>query len=369
MDTLGRRPDAREDDNSTRVAWIERSVLVLLFLGLLVGAAAVLRPFTTAILFGASVATAAWPLRVRLLRLGLGRGKIALLMLFLSVALLVVPVLLVAPHLSEQLVQGAQRAEDYFSAAPEPPAWLAGVPLMGKRLASAWDHAVEARGNVRALLQPYAVDLEQTMVSAAQALADSIIQVVLSLAIATMFWVSGDQLMQALHKSLQRLGGETADRIIDVAGGAVRSVAYGVVGTAVLQAVLLASGLAIAGVPGAVMLGFAALLLAISQVGGPLLILIWGVAAWWLFQQDQQAWAIFMIAWGIMVSTVDNFVKPWLIGFGIRMPMSLTILGVFGGFIAFGFLGLFIGPTLLAVVYTLLQAWQATDLPAVSGDG
>jgi hypothetical protein len=96
-------------------------------------------------------------------------------------------------------------------------------------------------------------------------------------------------------------------------------------------------------------------LLAISQIGGPLLILIWGGAAWWLFAQDQQVWGIFMIVWGLLVGMIDNFIKPWLIGFGIEMPMSLTILGVFGGFIAFGFLGLFIGPTLIAILFTLLQ--------------
>ena len=136
-----------------------------------------------------------------------------------------------------------------------------------------------------------------------------------------------------------------------------------------IQAALLTAGLALAAVPGATTLGFIGLLLAISQIGGPLLILIWGGAAWWLFGQDHQVWGIFMIAWGLMVSTVDNFVKPWLIGFGIQMPMSLTILGVFGGFITFGFLGLFIGPTLLAVIYTLLQAWQAAEAAPAEGNG
>ncbi len=110
--------------------------------------------------------------------------------------------------------------------------------------------------------------------------------------------------------------------------------------------------------PGAATLGFIASLLAICQIGGPLLILIWGGAAWWLFGQDHQAWGVFVIVWGLFVGTIDNFIKPWLIGFGVEMPMSLTILGVFGGFLAFGFLGLFIGPTLIAIMFTLLQAWE-----------
>ncbi len=197
------------------------------------------------------------------------------------------------------------------------------------------------------------------MIGTARALADSLVQVLLSLIVATMFWTNGDGLVSVLHDALRRLGGPIAEHALDVAGGAIRGVAYGVVGTAAIQAILLALGLAAAGVPGVAMLGFIALLLAISQIGGPLLVLIWGGAAWWLFAQDQHVWGVFMIVWGLLVSMIDNFIKPWLIGFGVEMPMSLTILGVFGGFIAFGFLGLFIGPTLIAIVFTLLQAWRA----------
>ena len=120
----------------------------------------------------------------------------------------------------------------------------------------------------------------------------------------------------------------------------------------------MAVGLVVAGVPGAALLGFVTLLLALSQIGAPLIIVVWGGAAVWLFGQDQQGWGIFLIVWGLIVTMMDNVIKPWLIGFGVAMPMSLTILGVFGGFVAFGFLGLFIGPTLIAVGFTLLEAWS-----------
>jgi predicted PurR-regulated permease PerM len=235
--------------------------------------------------------------------------------------------------------------------------------LVGRKLAAGWDRVVEVKGNLRTLAEPYTADLEHMMIGAARALADSLLQMLLSLIVATMFWTNGEALVAILHDALRRLGGAIAEHALDVAAGAIRGVAYGVVGTALIQAVLLAIGLRIAGVPGAIMLGFVGLLLAISQIGGPLLILIWGGAAWWLFMQDQQAWGVFMIIWGLFVNIIDNFIKSWLIGYGIEMPMSLTILGVFGGFIAFGFLGLFIGPTLIAIMFTLLQAWRA----AISG--
>jgi len=329
-------------DDAARVTLIERSLLVLLVVGLAIGVLAVVKPFTTAILFGAALATAAWPMRQALVRRGLGHGPAAALLLLFSIVIVVLPMLLFAPHLADQLVRGAQRLQSYFAATPEQPAWIGGVPLVGRRLGSAWDRVAEVKGNLHALLEPYTANLEQMMIGVARALADSLLQVILSLVVATMFWTGGDGLVSVLHDALRRLGGPIAERALDVAAGAIRGVAYGVVGTAAIQAVLLAIGLAVAGVPGATMLGFVALLLAISQIGGPLLVLIWGGAAWWLFAQDHQAWAVFTIIWGVFVSTVDNFIKPWLIGFGIEMPMSLTILGVFGGFIAFGFLGLFI---------------------------
>jgi predicted PurR-regulated permease PerM len=359
-----RRPiDQRTPDVTARVALIERSVLVLLVLGLVIGVLAIVKPFTTAILFGAALATAAWPMRQALVRHGLGRGSAAALLLLCSLVLIVLPMLVMAPHLADQLGQGMNRVEAYFAATPEQPAWIGGLPLIGRRLGAAWDRVVEAQGNLRTLAEPYTANLQQVMIGVARALADSVLQVILSLAVATMFWTNGDALVAMLHDALRRLGGPLAERALDVAAGAIRGVAYGVVGTAAIQAVLLAIGLAVAGVPGAVTLGFVGLLLAISQIGGPLLILIWGGAAWWLFGQDHQAWGAFMIIWGVFVNTVDNFIKPWLIGIGIEMPMSLTILGVFGGFLAFGFLGLFIGPTLIAIMFTVLQAWRT----AISG--
>jgi predicted PurR-regulated permease PerM len=345
-------------DDAARVALIERSILVLLVLGLFIGVLAVVKPFTIAILFGAALATATWPIRQTLVRQGLGRGATAAVLLLLSLVLVVLPMLAFAPHLADQIVRGTQRVQSYFAATPEPPAWIKAVPLLGRRLGAVWDRIVEVKGSLRALLEPYTANMEQLMIGAARALADSLVQVILSLLVATMFWTNGDGLVSVLHDALRRLGGPIAERALDVAAGAIRGVAYGIIGTAAIQAVLLAFGLAVAGVPGAAMLGFVAFLLAISQIGGPLLVLIWGGAAWWLFAQDQQVWTVFMIIWGVFVSAVDNFIKPWLIGFGIEMPMSLTILGVFGGFLAFGFLGLFIGPTLIAILFTLLQAWR-----------
>jgi len=362
LPSLEDEPRATSATGTTQL--LEHAILLLLFAGLVIGVLAVLRPFATAILFGTILAIAAWPLREFLLRCGLKRGLDATLLLLLALAVVVLPLIAVAPGLAERLTQGANRLQDYLATTPRVPSWLTGLPIVGERLARIWDQAVVAEGGIRAFLEPYSGTLRHAFVEAAGALAQSVVQIILSLVVATFFWVSGDALAATLRDILRRLSGETAAAALDVAGGAVRSVAYGVVGTAVIQAVIMAIGLAVAGVPGAVLLGFVTLLLALSQIGAPLIIVVWGGAAYWLFGHDQQGWGVFMIFWGLVVTIIDNFIKPLLIGVGVAMPMSLTILGVFGGFVAFGFLGLFIGPTLIAIAFTLLEAWRGAPAAA-----
>ena len=357
-------------DFPTRVMLIERSILLLLVVGLLISVLAILRPFATPILFGSAIAIAIWPVRQFLVRSGIRRGLAALLLFCLIIGIILLPMLMIAPHMAEQLGQATQRFQTFFASTPDKPVWIDAVPLIGQRLSSGWDRIIAAEGNVRILIEPYTTDIEQWFVAAAGALADSMVQLILSLVAAALFWVDGERLMKMLHQALNRLGGPVAEQAMDVAAGAVRGVAYGVIGTAAIQMFVLAFGLAITGIPGVAMLSFIALLLAISQVGAPLIMVIWGGAAFWLFRHDHGAWGTFMIAWGIFVSTVDNLIRPWLIGFGIDMPLSLTVIGVFGGFIVFGFLGLFLGPTLLAIVYNLFMTWRAAvELHPTTGSG
>ena len=149
---------------------------------------------------------------------------------------------------------------------------------------------------------------------------------------------------------------------VAAAEGAVRGVAWGIVGTGIIQAALMGIGLAIAGVPGVGVISFLTLIFSISQVLGPLVVLAWIGAAGWLYSIGEIGWAIFMGLWGlIMVSGSDNVVRPLLIKRSSPMPLTLIILGVFGGLIAFGFLGLFIGPALLAVAHGLLRAWRGGE--------
>jgi predicted PurR-regulated permease PerM len=338
---------------------IERAMVLLLCAGLVLGVLQVLRPFATAILFGAVLAIAAWPLRERLVRLGLARGAAAGVLLLLALATLAVPALVLAPGLSGEIARGSERISAVIAATPRvAPDWVAALPLVGGQLAGFWNDLFAGEYNVVELVSPYSEQLRQALVGVAGAVADSLIQLVLALVVATMFWVDGPAIAGELRDVLRRLGGDTAAAALETTAGAIRGVAYGVVGTAAFQGVVMAAGLGIARIPGAAALGFVTMMLAISQIGAPLIAVIGFAAAWWEFHTGAAFWGWFLIAWTVLVVSSDNFVRPWLISFGVVMPLALVILGVFGGFLSFGFLGLFIGPSLLAVAYTLLGAWR-----------
>jgi predicted PurR-regulated permease PerM len=340
---------------------IERGLAVVVVGIVLVGILAVLRPFATAILFGTILAIALWPLRDSLVRRGLRPGIVAGLLLVLVLAAVVVPTLAVAPGLIEAINAGMGWAQAAMLSAPaEPPSWLAGLPVLGETVVASWEKLLAARGDLSELIAPYLVRFQRVLLDIAGGLVDSLVQMLLALIVAAMLWTGGEAIADALRHAARRLGGPTGVNALDTAAGAVRAVAYGVVGTSVGQGVLAAIGFAIAGVPGATLLGFLTFVFSISQVLGPLVIVTWAGAAWWLFDQGSTPWAIFMAAWGLLViSSSDNVVRPLLIKRGVEMPLSVVIIGVFGGFVAFGFLGLFIGPVLLAVGTVMLRAWRA----------
>lgn len=342
------------------VATIERALVLLLIALLLLGVFEVLRPFITAILFGAILAVAAWPLRdLMVVRAGLPRGAAATVLLLLALCLLALPALILAPGLAGQVAHGSERVAEFLATLPQvPPDWLAGLPLIGGQIGDLWSNAASGDLDLGATLAPYSESLRHILVAVAAGLADSLLQLVLALAVATMFWVHGRELAAELRAVLYHLGGEAAAGALHTAGASLRGVAYGVVGTATVQAVMMGTGLAIAGIRGAATFGFITLLLAISQIGAPLIYLIGLGAAWWRYHGGSPNHAIFLIVWCVLVSAADHVLRPLLISFGVAMPLALVILGVFGGFLSFGFLGLFIGPSLLAVAFTLLAAWH-----------
>jgi predicted PurR-regulated permease PerM len=346
-------------------AVLERLLVLGAFASLSLGVVLVLRPFFTGILFGSIVVIATWPIRDRLVRNGVSVGLTAALLLLVALGIVGVPAIVLAPGLAERIVDGIQRLQAYFAGAPELPTWLAQIPFAQDSIARLWVSLADPSSAFQTIVRPYSAELRKTFIEVARAFAEGTFQFVVSLAVATMLWLRGNALAETLKDVTERLGGPAASSALLLAANSVRGVAYGIVGTAAIQAIIMAVGLMIASVPGAGLLGFITLIIALSQFG-VLLIIIWGGAAWWLFDQGSTGWAIFVSVWGLLVSTVDNFIRPWLVSFGAEMPLIMIFLGVLGGFLAFGFLGLFIGPTLLGVFYQLLQAWRDLRNPSKS---
>jgi predicted PurR-regulated permease PerM len=180
-------------------------------------------------------------------------------------------------------------------------------------------------------------------------------QLALSVLVAFFLFRDGEAAAARLQHATLRVAGPDARYLLDVAGQTVNSVVYGILGTALAQGVLAGIGFWVAHVPGASLLGLATFFLSVVPVGPPL---IWGSAAVWLYYQGELGWAIFLALWGLLVvSMVDNFLKPFIISRGSSLPFILVFLGVLGGVVAFGFIGVFLGPTLLAVGYRILDEW------------
>jgi predicted PurR-regulated permease PerM len=186
-------------------------------------------------------------------------------------------------------------------------------------------------------------------------LGGGLIQLALSIFITFFLFRDGVAAGGHLTIAVERIAGEQGKHLLTVAGKTVRGVVYGILGTALLQAVMMGIGLLIAGVPGAALLALLTFFASIVPIVGTGL--VWVPAALWLFHQGLTGWGIFVLIWGVGVANIDNFVKPWLISQGSNLPFILIFLGVVGGALTFGFIGVFLGPTLLAVGYRLLAEW------------
>ncbi len=274
-----------------------------------------------------------------------------------AIAILVVaPFVIVAAGLADNsvvLFTAARRIIDH--GLPDSPAWLSSLPLVGASLEEYWRslaHDGTALVDEARRLLPA---LRGVSLKVGEALGLGLVQLGLSVFLAFFLYRDGESIAKQLRGAGSRLVGERAQRLFEVAGGTVISVVYGILGTALAQGMLAGIGLAIAGVPAAPLLGLAVFFLSIVPVGPPL---VWLSASAWLFWNDSVGWAIFMLLWGFFViSSVDNVIKPWLISRGARLPFATVLLGVAGGALTFGFIGVFIGPTLLAVGTRLLAEW------------
>lgn len=339
-------------------------LLVLFLLVALLGACLwLLLPFASALFWAAVLAFASWPL-MRLLTGWLnGRESVAAGLLTAGwVVLVAVPLLMFGFNLVDYIRELTGLINTLrLEGLPPPPEWLAGLPMIGDELVDLW-RTVDQQGlALFATLKPYLGQVGNWLLARSAKLAGGMLELVLSLVLVFFFYRDGPRLERFVQSLLERLIGERAEHYLELVAATVQRVVNGVIGTAAAQGLLALIGFWIAGVPGAMLLGLLTFALSLIPMGPPL---AWMPATAWLAWQGDYGYAIFLGIWGMFViSGVDNVLKPYLISRGGNLPLVVVLLGVFGGIYAFGFMGLFLGPTLLAVAYSLLCDWVSEPGP------
>lgn len=336
---------------------LEKLVGIVVLALLTVGCLNVLLPFLAPILWALILVLTTWPVFLRIRGWLKGRRTLAAtVMALLLISTLMVPLLILAGGLVDDVAVFVQRVREYVSeGVPPAPDWLSGLPLVGQQLANVWTGLVEGTISIGQYIPRVIKPLGNGLVAAGVGIGQGIFDLGMGLLVAFFMYRDGETAGEAFQRLAVRVGGERSTRLLGVAQATMKGVVYGIVGTAFAQGLLTAIGLGITGVPAALFLGVVAGFASMIPGGAGL---VWIPAAIWLFSRGEAGWGIFLVVWGAaIVGTADNILKPMFISRGSALPFILVLLGVVGGLIAFGVLGVFLGPTLLAVGYSLLSEW------------
>lgn len=336
----------------------DRLLVQILLLALLGAGLWVMAPFISALLWGAILAFASWPLMRLLTRVLGGRETLAASLLTTAWILIVaLPLVWLGFNLADHIRDATAFVRDVqVDGLPDAPAWLGGIPFVGERLVSWWQSLDQQGAALLASVKPHLGQVGNWLLARSAQIGSGVLELTLSLVFVFFFYRDGPRLSAFVLRLLHRLMGDRGEYYLELVAGTVQRVVNGVIGTAAAQGVLALIGFLIAGVPGAIVLGLVTFMLSLIPMGPPL---AWIPATGWLVWKGEYGMAVFLGVWGtFIISGVDNVLKPYLISRGGNLPLVIVLLGVFGGLIAFGFIGLFIGPTLLAVGYSLLLDWS-----------
>ena len=335
-----------------------RRVTVVLGIALLVAISVwIMAPFLPAMLWAGTLAVATWPLLLRLqATLGGRRWAATTILSLLLVIGFFIPILLLVGAVAQHAGDAANLARQLtVQGLPPAPAWLETIPVVGRRAVEEWQAlaALDAAA-MQERLQPVLKVVTRWLLGTAGGLLSLVLQVILTTVIVALMYSNGETIASGIRAFFRRLGGPGAESLVGLAASSARAVALGVVVTAALQALLTGIALWAAGVPGAALLGGLALVLCLAQIG-PLFILL--AAVGWLYWSHQTTAAAVLAIVSIGLVSMDNVLKPILITRGGNLPLLLVFVGVIGGMLSFGLIGIFIGPVVLAVAWTLLQSW------------
>jgi predicted PurR-regulated permease PerM len=341
-------------------------LLILIIAALIAGSLWTLRPFLSALIWAATIVVATWPLLLFVeRRIGGRRSAATALMTIVVLAIFVVPFGLAVTVLLNAAIEGVELVRAVTrEGLPAPPSWLASIPLVGGRLAARWQElAAGGPEAVTELLRPVVLSTASWAVSVTGGFTLVAVHFLMTVVLAAILYSSGETAARGVIMFACRIGTERGERAVRLAAQAVRGVALGVIVTALVQSTIAGVGLWLAGVQRPGLLFAVIFVLCVAQLG-PLPVLVPAII--WLFWTGSVGWSIALAVLTVVVALTDNILKPLLIRRGVNLPLLLIIAGVIGGLIGFGVVGLFIGPVLLAVTFTLLEAWVREDtVPAV----
>jgi predicted PurR-regulated permease PerM len=334
-----------------QLRWLAALVL------LVVGCFVVLRPFLSAILWAVILCFSTWPAYAWLLRRSGSATLASTAMTILIAGVLLLPFLLIGRSLAGDIATVAAMTSRLLAdGPPAPPDWIQDLPVVGLWLYDYWLSVKSDSTTLAADLRAPVAQAKNWLLKSGASLGQGLIEVALSLFIAFFVYRDGQALGRRFSVTTERFAGARAKGLIDLAGDTTRGVVYGILGTALAQGALAALGFFVAGVPGALFLGLVTFMLSFIPMGPPL---VWLPASIWLIAGGEYVWggALFVYGAGV-ISLVDNFLKPFFISRAGKLPFLLVLLGVLGGILAFGFIGIFIGPVLLALGFSLAKEWS-----------
>ena len=340
---------------------LTRTILQVLWIGLLIAASFwIAKPFLPSLMWAVMIVVATWPYMLKVQSWLWGKRGLAvsimtvvmLLTFIIPFSLAIIAIILNA----DEIGAWVKSLETWVL--PQLPGWITGLPLLGSKIKVAWDGILAGPEGLSARLAPYAGMLFTWFLSQIGSVAMIALQFLLTVIISAILYSRGEMASTGIVRFAQRLGGHHGEEIAVLAARTIRSVALGVVGTALIQSFLGGIGLAAAGVPAVSILTAVMFILCIAQLGAGVVLF---PAVIWLYYTDQTTWATLLLVWSVLVTTLDNFLRPMLIRMGADLPLVLIFAGVIGGLISFGIVGLFIGPVVLAVTYRLLIVWVKNE--------
>ena len=343
--------------NETLQQDLVRNILVISIIGALIAACFwIMKPFLPALIWSSMIVIATWPLLIIVEKKVMGRRPAVMVMMGLLILVFIIPFTLALGTIVDNAPQIMSVSKQVSSfQVPAPPDWVGNIPLLGDTVTEYWQGAAETNSSeYTKKLSPYISKVAGWMVAQAGNFGVLLVHFVLTLILTALLYMNGEEAAGIVRRLAYRIAEDQGENSVLLAAKSVRAVAQGVVITALVQSILAGIGLAVIGVPYASLLTALVFMLTIAQIGaGPVLI----PAVIWLFWKGSTGWAIAMLVWSVIVMSMDGFMRPILIRRNANLPLLLIFAGVIGGLITFGVIGLFIGPVLLAVGYTLMKAW------------